>query len=170
MADILKTWPATMDRRRVLEAFTRDWGGHFYFTLGRGKPKEHIERLWYTHHGQIIGCFTVDRIVRNDGTNIPKLRSISGEVSEWQIKPDAYVALCKSSFVRLKEKLYHSSFRGWHYFDLERSSAGAGTQSISLAGSAGSLQPSSATSRYTSATPSSSEPAMPRCATPARPT
>jgi hypothetical protein len=117
--DILKTWPATMSRRHVLRAFTHDWGGSFYFTLGRGKPTQQIDHLFFTHRGQIIGSFKADHIIRNDGTNIPPLRSISGEVSEWQIKPDAYVAVCSPPFRQLEEKIYHEGFRGWRYFSLE---------------------------------------------------
>jgi len=108
-----------MNSRRVLEAFTHDWG-EFYFTLGRSKPQQQIERLWYTHQGRILGSFKVARIIQNDGTNIPRLRSISGEVSEWQIKPDAWVAICKQPFERLKQKIYYAGFRGWRYFDLSK--------------------------------------------------
>lgn len=122
MPDILKTWPAVMDRRRVLAAFTHDWG-EFYFTLGRGKPSKPVERLWFTHHGQILGYFSVNRIIRNDGTNIPELRSISGEKSAWQIKPDAWVAICRPPFVELDDKVYHDGFRGWRWFNLEEYSA-----------------------------------------------
>ena len=98
MTDILKTWPASMSRARVLKAFTHDWGT-FYFTLGPRKPKQGIDRLWYTHQGEIVGSFKVERLAQNDGS-FPKLRSITGEVSEWQIKRDAWVALC-GHFVRL---------------------------------------------------------------------
>ncbi len=98
MPDIIKTWPAFMSRARVLKAF-----GHFsefYFTIGPRKPQQAIDHLWYTHQGEIIGSFKVDRLVQNDGS-FPKLRSISGEVSEWQIKPDRWVAICKGPFSRL---------------------------------------------------------------------
>jgi hypothetical protein len=118
MSDIIKTWPASMHPRRVLEVFTHDWGS-FYFTLGRGKPQKELERLWFTHRGRILGSFQVDQLIQNNETNIPKLASISGEESEWQIKPDRYVVICDHKFVRLKEKLYYQPFRGWHYFSLE---------------------------------------------------
>ena len=118
MPDILKTWPAQFPPSRVLEVFMHDWG-EFYFTIGRGKPKETIGRLWYTHRGRILGSFKVDRIVQNDGS-LPRLRSITGETSEWQIKRDHWVCVCPSgTFVRLKEKLYYSGFRGFRYFSLE---------------------------------------------------
>lgn len=94
-------------------------GRCFYFTLGRGKPSKPIDTLFYTHCGRILGHFTIERIVRNDGT-LPKLRSLQDRVSEWQIKPDRWVAVCAPPFVRLEEKLYYEPFRGWRYFDLEK--------------------------------------------------
>jgi hypothetical protein len=118
MADIIKTWPAFMDRRRVMRVFTHEWEGReFYFTLGRSKPKEEINRLYWTHQGRIIGSFTVNRIVQNDGS-LPKLRRLDGELSEWQIKRDNWVAICHGPLVRVKDKVYHEGFRGWRYFDL----------------------------------------------------
>ena len=111
-----------MDRKKVLEVFSHDWG-EFYFTLGRAKPTREVQRLWYTHQGQVIGSFQINRIVINDGT-LPKLRSITGEVSEWQIKPDSWVAICKPPFTRLRrsrtERVYHDGFRGWRYFDFDQ--------------------------------------------------
>jgi hypothetical protein len=115
--EIIKTWPAFMPPRHVLEVFNSDFA-HFYFTLGRGKPKDEISRLWFTHRGRILGSFSIGRLVINDGT-LPKLCSLSGEESEWQIKPDNWVAICPGPIERLKEKLYYSGFRGWRYFDLE---------------------------------------------------
>ena len=117
MTAILKTWPAFMPPKKVLQVFTHDWG-HFYFTLGRGKPKQEPQQLWYTHRGRVLGYFDVGRIVRNDGS-LPKLRSLSDQESEWQIRGDAWVAICAPPFHRLEEKLYHEGFRGWRYFDLE---------------------------------------------------
>lgn len=114
---ILKTWPAFMEARKVLEVFTHNWG-RFYFTLGRGRPKHTPDQLFYTHHGRILGHFSIDEIVQNVG-QLPKLRSLSGEESPWQIKGDRWVAICSPPFHRLDEKLYHESFRGWRYFDLE---------------------------------------------------
>jgi putative heme degradation protein len=84
---------------------------NFYFTNGRGKPKEQITRLWFTYHGRILGSFRVLEIVQNDGTNIPKLYKLSSlksgepEVSDWQIKLDAWVAVC-DEFIKLRERLY----------------------------------------------------------------
>jgi len=117
MTAILKTWPAFMPSRKVLEVFGHDWG-RFYFTLGRGKPQKPIEQLWFTHRSRILGYFAVGEIVQNVG-QLPKLRSLSGETSEWQIKGDRWVAICPPPFHRLKEKLYHEGFRGWRYFDLD---------------------------------------------------
>lgn len=105
-----------MPPRKVLQVFTHDWG-NFYFTLGRGHPKQEVDQIFFTHRGRILGSFTVGRIVQNDGS-LPKLRSLSDVESEWQIRGDAWVAVCPPPFFRLKEKLYHEGFRGWRYFDL----------------------------------------------------
>jgi hypothetical protein len=118
MTAIIKTWPALMPRHKVLEVFHHDWG-QFYFTLGRGRPKEEISELWYTHQGTILGYFKITKIVRNLGNNLPKLTSISGEESEWQIKLMNWVAVCDPPFVPAPERTYHDSFRGWHYFSWE---------------------------------------------------
>lgn len=107
-----------MPPRRVLEVFNADFG-NFYFTLGRGKPQQSVERLFFTHRGRILGCFRVIELRLNDGANIPSLQSLSGETSEWQIKPGSWVAICDGPIERVPEKLYYDSFRGWRYFDLE---------------------------------------------------
>ena len=117
MGAIIKTWPAFMLPKKVLQVFTHDWG-NFYFTLGRGKPQRPIEQIYFTHRGRILGYFDITRIVINDGS-LPKLRSLSNIESEWQIKDDRWVAICGPPFHALSEKLYHEGFRGWHYFDLE---------------------------------------------------
>lgn len=115
MSAILKTWPSNMTRSHVLEVFGHDWG-NFYFTLGRGRPSKPVEQLWYTHRGEIIGYFTIREIVQNLGNNIPKLHSISGEVSEWQIKLMNWVAICPSPFTEAPDRAYAQGFRGWRYF------------------------------------------------------
>jgi hypothetical protein len=107
-----------MPRSKVLEVFQHDWG-QFYFTLGRGKPAQAIDQLWYTHDGEIIGYFKITTIVRNMGDNLPRLRSISGETSEWQIKLMNWVAICDPPFILSPEQLFHESFRGYRYFDFE---------------------------------------------------
>lgn len=117
MTAILKTWPAFMTPQKTLEIFTHDWG-HFYFTLGRGRPKRDPDQIWHTHRSRILGYHSVFQLVRNDGS-LPKLRSLSDEESEWQIKGDNWVLICLPPFHQLKEKIYHSGFRGWRYFDLE---------------------------------------------------
>jgi hypothetical protein len=116
--DLLNTWPASLDRRRVMRVFTHGWQGReFYFTLGRSKPRLQAARLFWTHQGRIIGSFTIDRIVQNDGS-LPKLRSLTGEVSEWQIKRDSWVAICHGPLVRINGRVFHEGFRGWRYFNL----------------------------------------------------
>jgi hypothetical protein len=118
MTAVLKTWPASMDRHRVREAFTHDWGGSFYFTLGRGKPSRKIDQLYFTHASRILGYFDVAEVIQNVG-QLPRLRSISGEVSEWQIRPDSWVAVCNPPFHFLEEKLYYCGFRGFRFFDID---------------------------------------------------
>jgi hypothetical protein len=118
MADIIKTWPAFMDAKKVADIFSsRGAFARYYFTLGRGKPKEPITKIWHTWRGRILGSFVVDEIVRNDGS-LPKLRSLSDKESGWQIKPDAWVAICTPGCDRLRERLFMSGFRGWRYFDI----------------------------------------------------
>ncbi len=119
MPDIVKTWPAMFPSAKVREIFNHDWG-RFYFSLGRGRPSQPIERLWYTHRGRLIGYFHVDEIVQNAG-QLPRLRSLSGEESEWQIKPDSWVAICPPPFRRVNgARIFYSGFRGWRYFDFEK--------------------------------------------------
>ena len=116
--DIIKTWPAAVNPRTVAEMFSENTPPFciFYFTLGRGKPKQMIDRLWFTYQGRILGYFEVQEIVVNDGT-LPKLHSLDGGDSEWQIRKDAKVAICRPPCHRLKERVFMSGFRGWRYFD-----------------------------------------------------
>lgn len=58
MADIIKTWPAFMDRKLVVRIFKREWA-EYYFTIGKGKPKQELRRIYFTHKGEIIGYFVV---------------------------------------------------------------------------------------------------------------
>ncbi len=118
MPAILKTWPAFMPPKKVLEVFTHQ-RSVFFFTLGRGRPQQTVTEIYHTHRGRILGHFTVDAVVRNMGDNLPKLTAIDGTESEWQIKLMNYVAICPPPFYPLEEKLYHEGFRGWRYFDLD---------------------------------------------------
>ena len=121
MSAILKTLPARFARgqlERFLGTDTKPCFTTYYFTLGRGRPKRDVvDELYFTHRGRIIGYFAIAEIVQNAG-QLPKLTTLDGEPSEWQIKADAWVAVCRPPFRRLSERLYHESFRGWHYFDL----------------------------------------------------
>lgn len=117
MTAIIKTWPALMHPRKVREVFTHDWG-NFYFTLGKGKPKDQPTQIWFTHRGRILGFFLISKIVQNDGS-LPKLRSLSDVESEWQIKLDNWVAVCEPPFFPLEERVFHEGFRGWRYFSLD---------------------------------------------------
>jgi len=104
-----------MAREKVLQIFTHNWGA-FYFTLGRGHPSREISEIWFTHGGEILGCFTIAAVVRNEG-QLPRLKRLDGEKSEWQIRPDHWVAACNPPFVPAPQKAYYSGFRGWRYFD-----------------------------------------------------
>lgn len=66
----------------------------------------------------IIGHFDIQEIVQNRG-QLPLLTTLDGNPSEWQIKPDRWVAVCQPPFYRLEEILFYSGFRGWRYFNLE---------------------------------------------------
>lgn len=118
MAEIIKTWPANVDARTVAEMFCVEpiWGNYF-FTLGRGKPAQSIERIWFTYRGRILGNFNVNKIVVNDGS-LPHLHKLSDLESDWHIKPDMHVAICASGCERLKERVFMSGFRGYRYFNL----------------------------------------------------
>jgi hypothetical protein len=116
MADIIRTWPAAVPAKTVAEIFSDIPFGDFYFTLGRGKPKQPIERLWWTYQGRILGSFKVKRIVQNDGT-LPRLSRLDGQESEWHIRPDHWVAICTSGCDRIRERVFYSGFRGFRYFD-----------------------------------------------------
>ena len=117
MTAILKTLPTFFARGRIDQFLATEFS-FFYFTLGRGQPKNSIQELYFTHKGVILGHFDIDYVCKNAG-QLPKLTTLDGRPSEWQIKPDRWVAVCRSPFHRLEEKLFHSGFRGWRYFDLE---------------------------------------------------
>lgn len=125
MADIIKTWPAFFSRSKLSRVFNHKWV-RFYFSLGRGKPKRPIEHVWFCHRGLVVGAFRVEEIVQNDGS-LPKLRSLQNRESEWQFKHDVWVMVCHPPIEWLEEEIFHESFRGWRYFDLEayRKTAGA---------------------------------------------
>jgi hypothetical protein len=117
MADIIKSWPASIPAADIADMFAEDAKySAYYFTIGRGKPKEKIERIWWSYQGRIIGSFKVDRFVINDGS-LPRLGSISGD-GGWHIKPDRWVAICESGGDLLKERIFFAGFRGWRYFDI----------------------------------------------------
>lgn len=119
MAEIIKTWPAFMDARKVAEIFSPAGAfALYYFTLGRGKPRQPVSRIWFTYRGRILGSFEVDAVVCNDGS-LPTLRRLDGQESEWQIRKDAWVAVCVPGCDRLRDRVFMSGFRGWHYFELD---------------------------------------------------
>jgi hypothetical protein len=125
MAEIIKTWPTGVPAKTVSQIFSNNNNlNSLYFTLGRQKPSQQVTRIWSTYNARILGSFRVLEIVQNDGTNIPKLYKLSSlkggepEVSDWQIKLDAWVAMC-DEFIKLRERLYMSGFRGFRYFDVD---------------------------------------------------
>lgn len=119
MAQIIKTWPAFMDAKKVAAIFApKGCFACYYFTLGRGKPKQPITRIWFTWRGRILGSFEVGVVVCNDGS-LPRLSRIDGGESEWQIRKDAWVVICNAGCDRIRERVFMPGFRGWRYFDLE---------------------------------------------------
>ncbi len=124
MSAIIKTLPARFARGQLEKFFGAEDQGNkhfcaYYFTLGRGRPQrpEPITQLYFTHSGLVLGCFVIQEIVQNKG-QLPLLTTLDGDPSEWQIKPDRWVAVCRAPFLRLKEKLFYGGFQGWRYFDL----------------------------------------------------
>jgi hypothetical protein len=122
MCAILKTLPIRFARGRLEEflGVNKPTFCVYYFTLGRGRPRrpDAVTEIFFTHRSRIIGHFEIEEIVRNEG-QLPKLTTLDGGPSEWQIKPDAWVAVCRPPFHPLRSKVYHSGFRGWRYFDLK---------------------------------------------------
>jgi hypothetical protein len=121
---ILKTLPnrfARGDIERFLGLDGKPCWTTYYFTLGRGRPRQSDPDpgwLYFTHRGILLGYFDVNEIVRNQG-QLPILTNMDGDPSKWQIPDRAWVAVCVPPFHKLKEKIYHEGFRGWRYFDLE---------------------------------------------------
>jgi hypothetical protein len=123
MSAILKTLPIRFARgqlERFLGAGCNPCFTRYYFTLGRGRPKQsNPTQLYFTHSGRIIGYFDIEEIVQNVG-QLPKLTTLDGDPSQWQIKGDAWVAVCRPPFCRLSERVYHEGFRLTNDSDRER--------------------------------------------------
>ena len=119
MAEIIKTWPAVVGAKTTARMLSPDKPAFhtYYFTLGMGRPREAVDRLWFTYLGRIVGYFPIDEIIVNDGT-LPRLSRLDGGESDWQFRKDARIAVCRPPCVRLKERVYMAGFRGWRYFDL----------------------------------------------------
>ncbi len=118
MSAIIKTLPTFFARGHIRKFLTVRFA-RYYFTLGRGRPRQaKPTRLYFTHQGVLLGYFDIEEVVQNVG-QLPKLTTLDGRPSAWQIKPDAWVAVCFSRFHFLRQKLYHEGFRGWRYFDFE---------------------------------------------------
>lgn len=106
-----------MEREKVVRIFRQKFA-EFYFVVSRGKPKQQIDNVWFTHQDEIIGSFKCREIVCNVG-QLPKLRSLENRESEWQIKQGSWVAICPGPFTPIpsEEPVYYGSFRGFRYFD-----------------------------------------------------
>jgi hypothetical protein len=119
MADIIKSWPSFINPATTAKVFSEGNPpfGRYYFSLGRRKPKDAIEHIWIVYRGRIIARLAVEQIVVNDGS-LPVLRRLNGEVSAWQPPKDAHVAVCRPP-VRIRERVFHESRRGWTYFDFD---------------------------------------------------
>ena len=133
---IIKTLPARFARGNLEKFFgteEKPCFTEYFFTLGRGRPAQThprrrdyagapawfgLEQLYFSHRGVLIGWFRIACVVQNVG-QIPLLTTLDGAPSEWQIKPDRWVAVCEPPFHRLKELIYHEGFRGWRYFDFD---------------------------------------------------
>jgi len=119
MAEILKTWPSVVSAKTTARVFSASAPAfsRYYFSLGRGKPKQTVEFIWFTYGGRILGRMKVEELVVNDGS-IPPLNRLDGGESGWQFRKDAWLAVCMPPCERLKERIFHEPFRGWRYFDL----------------------------------------------------
>jgi len=120
MSDIIKTWPVAVTAKATAQVFSPKHPPfvRYYFTLGRGKPKQAVERMWFTYQGRILGWFEVEEIVCNDGS-LPKLNRLDGSPGEWQMKKDSWIAVCAPPCHRLTERVYMDGFRGFRYFNFE---------------------------------------------------
>jgi hypothetical protein len=117
MADIIRTWPANDYTKSAARLF-RPQRGIFYFTLGVGKPKQELERLWFTYRGRIIGYFRVLQVITSDEMEGLDIRHISDHGKEWKPKKARWVAVC-SSFVRAPRRRHMGGFRGYRYFSFD---------------------------------------------------
>ncbi len=119
MPDAIKTiegWRDELKVRRFLSARV----GFFIFSLGRGKPKQLVERLWFTFKGRVLGSIAIEAIEENTGQYDGKLKLLYGD---W--KPGRILMRCRPPFEFLEEEVFHRGFQGWRYFDLEQYRASA---------------------------------------------
>lgn len=115
--DLIKTWPAQVSFRRMCRVIT-DPEMRFYFSLGRGHPHQEVERIWFCHRGRIRGSFQIEEIIRYEKpADLPPVLAMDGTESRWQFRPGIWVAMCPPPFIPLRERLYMTGFRGWHYFN-----------------------------------------------------
>lgn len=152
--DIIKTIEGWRDRERVM-AFLKMHDRNdpdrvlFYFTVGRGRPKREVERLWFTHKGEVLGCFIIkgfemyagdmqdliDRLMVGGRTldsatgprpsvqefNETVPGKLSGKKPYWRPKPGTWLCFVRPPFQVLPDvdRFYFKGFRGFRYFDLK---------------------------------------------------
>jgi hypothetical protein len=131
MPDILKTWPVAVSARTTSRIFHQHRAPFAWccFSLGRGKPHQKIDRMFFTYGGRILGWFKLEEILLYDGANLPKLNRLDGGESSWQFRPGTWVAICSTPCFRLRSRIAHPPFRGWRYFDLQKYAPDALVQS-----------------------------------------
>ncbi len=122
MADIIRTWPASVETRAAAAMFNEEESayGAYFFALGKNKPKQPIERVWFTFRGRIVGFFAVTHFVVNDGSMevFDHLNKACGE-GNWHIPRDYWTCICESGFTRAPLRRFMSGFRGWRYFNFD---------------------------------------------------
>lgn len=105
-------------------SLAQDGAGFYVFQLGRGEPqRKPVENLWFVFRGRLYGHFQIARIERNAGqfADLVTLYKREDLATEWHLRDDNWVAICKPPFHFLKGKhVYYSGFQGWRYFALEQ--------------------------------------------------
>lgn len=142
MAAIIKTIEAWRDPARVLTWLTRRNASPqpedylYYFALGRGRPKQAVEQLWFTFQGCVLGWFAVAEIVPHlgewadfvaGGTTMEEATQPKPAITlyldrlgkMWRPKPGVWLILCPPPFHLLEEKIFFSGFQGFRYFEFE---------------------------------------------------
>jgi hypothetical protein len=110
----LKTIEGWRDEPRVRKFLSTPWG-FFIFSLGRGRPKRPIERLYFTFRGRIFGWIHVTAVEENTGQYDQHLKTMFGD--GW--RPGRIICRCAPPFHFIDELVFHRGFQGWRYFDFD---------------------------------------------------